>query len=197
MKFLTEGSKVMIDDVQVGTIQNIDFVEGGEGSLITSLRIKSDVHLPGKSIARIIHGRNIQNKFVEIVLNTSEDYYQFGDTIETHEFRLSVDSLVDLSHNVMALMEGGNLKSQLAPTIIYAVQLFTSNDDIVLEPSNFKGLNGVYKYRENAMNKYVYGKKDNLGEVKELKLQLKNIGYKDAFIVVFRNGKRISISEID
>jgi hypothetical protein len=196
VQYLNEGAEVIADEVLVGSVKRIDFIEGGNGEILVTLKIKSNVNLPDNSIARIGEHPFTHQKIVEISLQASDQYYQFGDTIKSFDFRLSLDSLIDLSRDVKALMENEKYKSPHEFSVVYSVQLFASSEDIKLDPANFKSLKGVHKYFEDGMFKYTFGKKDNIENAQKLKLQLRNMGYKDAFIVAFKGGKRISISEI-
>nr|BFF40652.1 hypothetical protein BACY1_24570 [Tenacibaculum mesophilum] len=64
-----------------------------------------------------------------------------------------------------------------------------------LSTSSFKGLENVeYLFIDNYY-KYYYGNLPSLSEIKKVLPKVRSKGYKDAWIVAFKNGKRISIKE--
>ena len=196
IQYLQVGGEVMIDEVRVGKVKKIDFLSDNSGRILVELIIEDDINLPDYSVARIVQNGITERKMVEIELNASRKYYESGDTIIAQDFFLSIDSLVNLSKTVQDMVSDNPFTSASNDEIVYSVQLIASVNEIPLIPENFKGLKEVRIYTENDIYKYVYGNKKSLSEVKDLKLQLQNMGYNDAFIVVFRNGKRISLSEI-
>ncbi|MDH8700863.1 N-acetylmuramoyl-L-alanine amidase [Dysgonomonadaceae bacterium PH5-43] len=73
---------------------------------------------------------------------------------------------------------------------IYKVQILSSSTEL---PSNAKQLKG-YKaecYKENGMYKYTCGESTDFNEISNLKKTLSK-DFKDAFIVCFQNGERIT-----
>ncbi|MGB0886742.1 MAG: N-acetylmuramoyl-L-alanine amidase family protein [Vicingaceae bacterium] len=79
--------------------------------------------------------------------------------------------------------------------VIFKVQLATSSKKLDLLPQNFKGIKGVELYEAGGLYRYVVGKETKITEANKLQLRIRNIGYKDAFIVAFSDGKRVSISQ--
>ena len=79
--------------------------------------------------------------------------------------------------------------------IIYKVQLMASAKDFPLRPESFNGLNRVAKEPIKNLYRYVYGSTQSLREAKMLKSNADIKGYPTSFIVVYRNGKRITFKE--
>lgn len=78
---------------------------------------------------------------------------------------------------------------------IYKIQLSASKKKLALKPQNFKGLKNVSVIYEDKIYKYLYGE---IADYEEAKNQLKDVkskGYDSAFLIAFRNGKKISIQE--
>lgn len=78
---------------------------------------------------------------------------------------------------------------------VYKIQLSASKKKLALEPRNFKGLKNVAVIYEDNIYKYTYG---NTADYEEAKNQLKDVkskGYGSAFLIAFKNGKKISIQE--
>jgi len=79
--------------------------------------------------------------------------------------------------------------------IIYKVQLMASAKDFPLRPASFNGLSKVAKEPIKNLYRYVYGHTSSLEEAKILKSNADMKGYPTSFIVVYRNGERISFRE--
>ncbi len=92
-----------------------------------------------------------------------------------------------------------NKKADLAkakkPEIIFGVQFATSKNKKPASSKSFKNLESVWSYYHNGYYKYVSGKYPN---IKDAISQMKTVrakGFSDAFVVAFKNGKRISPKE--
>jgi len=79
--------------------------------------------------------------------------------------------------------------------VVFKVQIATSSVKTELKPENFNGVENVSLYEAGGLYRYTVGSENNMGEANILQLQLKGKGFKDAFIVAFKNGVRIPISE--
>jgi len=79
--------------------------------------------------------------------------------------------------------------------LIFKVQLATSATKIDLIPENFRGLKDVEVYEAGGLFRYTYGKMNTMEEASLKQEDVRNIGYRDAFVVAFLNGNRISVGE--
>jgi N-acetylmuramoyl-L-alanine amidase len=79
--------------------------------------------------------------------------------------------------------------------VFYKVQITTSVQPVKLVPQNFKGLENVSSYQESNLIKYTVGEERTLGAAKKIMDMAREKGYKDAFIIAFKDGKKIPISE--
>ncbi len=77
----------------------------------------------------------------------------------------------------------------------FKVQLSASGKKIETTASNFKGLNGVTVNAEGTLYKYFYGDSSNYDEAKRSLAEAKAKGYSSAFIIAFKNGKKVSVQE--
>lgn len=78
---------------------------------------------------------------------------------------------------------------------IYKIQLSASKKKLVLEPKNFKGLKNVKFIYEDNIYKYIYGETSDYENAKNQLNEVKSKGYDSAFLIAFKNGKKISIQE--
>jgi N-acetylmuramoyl-L-alanine amidase len=79
--------------------------------------------------------------------------------------------------------------------IIFKVQLSASAKKLELVPSNFNGLSNISVSSDGNLNKYMYGNTSNYEEAKRLLSEAKTKGYSSAFIIAFKNGKKVSVQE--
>lgn len=86
-------------------------------------------------------------------------------------------------------------KPEVEMGVLFKVQIATSSIKTDLKPENFNGLEGVDLYEAGGLYRYTYGKEKTMSDANQLQLQLKDKGFKDAFIVAFKDGVRIPISE--
>ncbi|MDR1973629.1 MAG: N-acetylmuramoyl-L-alanine amidase [Bacteroidales bacterium] len=79
--------------------------------------------------------------------------------------------------------------------VIFKVQFASSSIDKPLNSSEFSALQNVSKYSENGVFKYCSGEEADLARAKDLLKSIQTKGFRDAFVVAFRGGKRISLTE--
>lgn len=111
---------------------------------------------------------------------------------EPHEVAVKANPTVSVS-NTTAIpeMEASEKKAE----ILYKVQIMASAKDFPLRPESFNGLSKVAKEPIKNLYRYVYGSTSSLDEAKMLKSNADMKGYPTSFIVVYRNGERISFKE--
>lgn len=78
---------------------------------------------------------------------------------------------------------------------VFKVQIAASGKTLELVPSNFNGLKNISKDASASVIKYFYGETTSYTEAKTLLAEAKAKGYSSAFIVPFKDGKRIKIEE--
>ena len=79
--------------------------------------------------------------------------------------------------------------------IIFKVQIGSSTWDLDLKPSNFKGLNNLSKQESNGVFKYYYASETSIDEANKAKVNAIEKGFESCFLVAFKNGKKIPISQ--
>jgi N-acetylmuramoyl-L-alanine amidase len=79
--------------------------------------------------------------------------------------------------------------------ILFKVQISASGKKMDLQPRNFKGLNNISVDYDDNVYKYMYGETSDYNESKNLLQEAKAKGYSSAFLIAFKNGKKISIQE--
>ena len=73
--------------------------------------------------------------------------------------------------------------------------ILTSSKPLNKKSSEFKGLDKVDEYISGNVYKYLAGSTPNFQEAKDMQKILREMGFKDAFIVSFENGKKLDLNE--
>lgn len=81
-------------------------------------------------------------------------------------------------------------------SVSYKVQIAASSRKLALRPYNFKGLENITKEEEGELYRYFYGETSDYKEIVELQNEAKQKGYTSCFIVAYKNGKKVSLSDI-
>jgi N-acetylmuramoyl-L-alanine amidase len=79
--------------------------------------------------------------------------------------------------------------------IWYAVQLLTSEKPLPAESSRFNGVRNIREDHIGSVYKYSYGKTASFQEAVDYQAQMRNQGFKDAFVVAYRDNDRITVQE--
>lgn len=77
---------------------------------------------------------------------------------------------------------------------IFKVQFLTSSKKLNSNSSQFKGIKDVSSYYENGIYKYTCYSSEDFNYVNRKKREVSKL-FKDAFVVAFKNGKRININK--
>jgi len=80
--------------------------------------------------------------------------------------------------------------------VVFKVQIAASTRKLKLKSYNFKGLQNVSRERVGKMYKYYYQNTSNYEAAKKAQKEVKSKGYTGAFIVAFKQGKKVSLSKI-
>ena len=79
--------------------------------------------------------------------------------------------------------------------ILFKVQIVATTTNLGVSSENFKGLNNISKEPYKNLFRYMYGQTKSYDYANKLKEDAKLKGYKDAYIVAYKNGDRIAIAE--
>lgn len=80
-------------------------------------------------------------------------------------------------------------------TITFSVQIFLSPTEIGVTNAKFKGLKDVRFYKQDKQYKYYVGRFDNLDQANRYVTEIKQKGFKDAFVIAFKGDQRVTIKE--
>jgi N-acetylmuramoyl-L-alanine amidase len=78
---------------------------------------------------------------------------------------------------------------------VFKIQVSADQKMMALRPNNFKGLRHIDYYKEGNIYKYTYKSTNSLDEANEFLKEAKKAGFKDAFIITFHHGKKITLQQ--
>ena len=79
--------------------------------------------------------------------------------------------------------------------ITFKVQIAASQNYLSTKSYNFKGLKFISREKNGKVYRYYYGKTTKYKDALSLKKKAKRKGFKNAFVVAFKSGKKISIKD--
>ncbi len=139
---------------------------------------------------------SIFNAFVKHVANDKSNMRQINRKVsneKTHSIEKPIknnssEEQSTLSADSTPVVKNDSITSN--DEITYKIQILTSNKILRDKAREFKGLHPIWHYKDNRIYKYTY---ESTTSLEEAELILKNVKDKfpQAFIVKFKNGKRI------
>ena len=102
-----------------------------------------------------------------------------------------VDSEVKKKNQENVFNKSGKINKE----IIFKVQVLSSENPLESNSPWFKDLKNVWVYKENDLYKYTIGNKRDIQSASVLQSELRKKGFVEAFVVAFKNGKRIPVRE--
>jgi N-acetylmuramoyl-L-alanine amidase len=86
-------------------------------------------------------------------------------------------------------------ESQIIDNVVFKVQIAASSKEIAPKSYNFKGLTDISREKVGNIYKYYYGYTSDYNMVKQLQSKAVSKGYKDSFVVAYKDGNKIDVSE--
>ena len=78
---------------------------------------------------------------------------------------------------------------------IFKIQILASDKLLTSRSKCFKGLSPIEHYKEKGMYKYTYASDTDYNKIRSIKKARTDHKFKDAFIIAFKNGKKMNINE--
>ena len=79
--------------------------------------------------------------------------------------------------------------------IVFKIQISASTKELATSPSNFKGLSPISVESTGSLFKYFYASEKNYDAAKQKLEEAKQKGYKTAFIVAYKDGIKINVTD--
>lgn len=136
----------------------------------------------------------LTNKKEGTYLNSRKGQSEMSKAIKDAilEYKTSLDNNVKTYSDTLNKVEevGSEFKD-----IEFKVQIAASSKLLETKPYNFKGLKDVTRLKEGSLYKYFYGNSSNFETIKTLEQEAKTKGYASCFVVAFKEGKKIALSD--
>ena len=124
--------------------------------------------------------------------NMTQDSISKKEPVKTPEVKKQDIKKPEIKNEIKTEPKTEILTSGIAS---FKVQLSASGKKIELVPSNFYGLSNISITSEGNLYKYMYGETTNYDEAKRLLSEAKSKGYSSAFLIAFKNGKKVSVQD--
>jgi N-acetylmuramoyl-L-alanine amidase len=92
--------------------------------------------------------------------------------------------------------ETETIATQIVEGVTFKVQLSASSRRIATTPQNFKGLDQISREKAGKIYRYFYGKTSDYEAIKRMKESAKEKGFSDCYIVAYKKGKKVPLSEV-
>ncbi len=107
----------------------------------------------------------------------------------------SVSSDNPIENNKPEIKLVKNVKKDIS-TIYFSVQIAASKKSIETKPYNFKGLKPIQIQKDGKIYRYYYSQSKTIEGAKKLQTKAQKKGFKGAFLVAFRDGKKVDIKSV-
>ncbi|MDB4028034.1 N-acetylmuramoyl-L-alanine amidase [Flavobacteriaceae bacterium] len=87
-------------------------------------------------------------------------------------------------------------QEKIYDNVTFKVQLAAGSKKIATKAYNFKGLKNVAREKFGTLYKYFYGSTSNYTEIQLLKTFAQEKGYSSAYVVAFKDGQKVKLSEV-
>lgn len=144
----------------------------------------------------------ISNKIEGSYLNSKIGQQEFSESIHENILKYiqqltlntvtTTDKIVMNEHNISTSKAVVNNDTNVQ----FKVQIAAGSRKLETKAYNFHGLNNVERVKIGRIYKYYFGQTSDYSKIVKLQKTAKLKGYSSAFIVAFKNGKKISMSAI-
>lgn len=146
-----------------------------------------------------------QAHIASAVFRAFRDYKNYQDNLAQQQLAVINGNSIDASdsdnlHDVSAdpdrsVSAHSTPPSDNGPVISFRVQFATTSIERPADAPEFKGLEGISFYFHDGLYKYTVGNEKTLEEAVLIQQNLHKNGFKDAFVVAFKNNERIAPAE--
>ena len=89
-----------------------------------------------------------------------------------------------------------NEEQGLDKSVVFKVQIAASSKKLALKPYNFSGLDNVSREQNGSLYRYYYQNTHSYEKAKEYQKDAKAKGYNSAFVVAFKDGKKVAVASV-
>jgi N-acetylmuramoyl-L-alanine amidase len=153
------------------------------------LQSESGQNILASAIFRAFRSYKEQKENIDAI-NTTQSLPR-SKPIFADEEELSAENETQAEEN----KDDSSIDAKENPSLYFAVQISVSSRNLELKPENFGGLSEVHQEPMGNLFRYLHGRFPTHKEASMAKKLCIQVGYKDAYIVAYHLGERISIEE--
>lgn len=208
LKFTDRGVKqagflVLYRTAMPGVLVELGFISNPQDELF--LRSKMGQESLAKGIL------NAFANYIHVIDgNKPQDFKPLFTDLATHQdFKAELDSIINGNKKHEGIIKTEELSNQFVAlnttryestcendtNLVFKVQFATSSDNKPLNSKEFKKIPSPGKYFQDGLYKYTAGCELTMEDAKKIQNTLRELGYKDAFVIAFNNKVRISNAE--
>jgi len=116
--------------------------------------------------------------------------------IKTYKKQYDANYVVEVKPKPKNKSKKKENKPRVFEGVDFKVQIASGPKKLKTASYNFKGLKGIERIKIGAHHKYYYGKTSDYTKIKEYQKLAKDKGYIGAFVVAFKNGKKVSVLSV-
>jgi len=141
----------------------------------------------------------LTNKTEGAYLNSKKGQHDMAQSIykaiKSYKKQFDANTVVEVAPKKEEPVVDKTPKKRIVKGVDFKVQISSSTKKVNTAAHNFKGLKGIERIRVGAHHKYYYGSTSDYNKIKELQKEAKTKGYKGAFVIAFKNGRKISVKD--
>lgn len=147
--------------------------------------------------------QEIAQSIADAIVSYKKEYFgsNASDPIEKPSKKTTLDPVKDTPKEITTPVKIDPVVVKETPKtetsgVVFKVQIAAVGKKIELIPSNFKGLNNIAVSTDNGtLYKYTYGETSDYSNAKQNLEEAKSKGYTSAYLIAFKDGKKISVQE--
>ncbi len=169
-----------------------------ENKLAEEMRIKEEARM-----SKLITEMGDANKTITMLIEMLNLKNNENDKLKRQLNRIMGKTKIDAAIQPKSNKDFSEINSKENSTaldiknqeIVFKVQIISSGTRLAKNSPHFKNIKNVWEYRERGLYKYTVGNQIDLKSASMLQSECRGKGFSGAFVVAFKNGKRISVRE--
>ncbi|MDC1265523.1 N-acetylmuramoyl-L-alanine amidase [Flavobacteriaceae bacterium] len=155
----------------------------------------------------VLHNTYMPSVLIETGFITNKSEGDYLNSVEgSNNISKSIsDAILDYKSNLNTAISVGEMVESSSSTdkidtsnpidtsIVFKVQIASSSKKLPTKSYNFKGLNPISRVKSKKVYRYFYGNTSSYEAVLMLKNEAITKGYKSAYVVAYKNGKKIAV----